>query len=47
MKEEIRQILETTYAYNVENDRVIDEILTLFNDTEVKGIFDYLRMKKH
>jgi hypothetical protein len=31
MKKEIKQILEQTFAYNVENDKVAQELLDLFS----------------
>lgn len=31
MKEEIKKILEQTFAYNIENDKVSQELLDLFN----------------
>lgn len=45
MKTKIRKILEATYAYNVENDRVIkeifEEIAKYYDNIETKGEMIY------
>ncbi len=36
MKDEIKEILNQTFAYNVENDRVAQEILNLFEKKPIQ-----------
>jgi len=38
MKKEIKKILEQTFAYNVENDKVAQELLDLFSVSKNKPL---------